>query len=205
MTLNDQQTANGRRPERAAAMVTDLWAENIEKAGEQFRAPTLPQLPTDPMVFVEQWFDFTDRVTKLNREYALHLTSVVNGLGEAARQHLQGLNEAVRDQVQSVSHTAKDQLTQFAGAEREQAEQAEQAEADAEQAEAEQAEKAEREQARQARAAERQKAREERQAAQERYQGLNKSELSEELARRELPKTGTVDELVERLVDADTK
>jgi hypothetical protein len=70
---------------------------------------------------------------------------------------------------------------------------------------AELAEKAEREQAREARAAERQKARQERQAAQERYQDMNKSELSDELARRELPKTGTVDELVARLVDADTK
>ena len=34
---------------------------------------------------------------------------------------------------------------------------------------------------------------------------MNKSELADELARRELPKKGTVDELIERLVDADTK
>ena len=58
---------------------------------------------------------------------------------------------------------------------------------------------------RQKRQAERQKAREARQAAQERYSGLTKAELSEELAKRNLPKTGNVDELVERLVDADTE
>ena len=34
---------------------------------------------------------------------------------------------------------------------------------------------------------------------------MNKSELADELAGRELPKSGTVDELIERLVDADTK
>ena len=77
--------------------------------------------------------------------------------------------------------------------------------ADAERERVEQAEQAEREQAREARAAERQKARQERRAAQERCQGMTKSELSDELAQRELPKTGTVDELVERLENADTR
>jgi hypothetical protein len=183
VTLNDQYTRNAHHAETAAANVTDAWAEGIKKAGEQFRTPTLPSLPTDPTVFVEQWFDFTDRLTRVNREYVLHLTAVVNEFGGAVRRHMEGLSEAVRDQVQSVSQTAKDQLAKVADAERE----------------------AGREQVRQARTAERQRARQERQAAQERYQDMNKSELSDELARRELPKTGTIDELVERLVDADTK
>jgi hypothetical protein len=197
VTLNDQYTDNAHRTETAAAQVTDAWAEGIKKASEQFRAPTLPHLPnlpTDPTVFVEQWFDFADRLAKVNREYVLHLTSVVNELGGAVRQHMEGLSGVVRDQVQSVSQAAKDQLAEVADAEREQVEQAEQAEREAE-----------REQVREARAAERQKARQERRAAQERYQDMTKTELSDELARRELPKTGTVDELVERLVDADTK
>ena len=194
MTLNDQYTDNAHRAETAAAKVTDAWAEGIKKASEQFRTPTLPYLPTDPTVFVEQWFDFTDRLAKVNREYVVHLSSVVNELGGAVRQHMEGLSEVVRDQVQSVSDTAKDELAKFADAQREQAEQAEQAEREAE-----------RGQVREARAAERQKDRQERRVAQERYQDMNKTELSDELARRELPKTGTVDELVERLVDADTK
>jgi vacuolar-type H+-ATPase subunit H len=68
-----------------------------------------------------------------------------------------------------------------------------------------QAEEAEKERARQARAAERQQAREARQAARRRYEGKTKAELSEELSTRELPKTGTVEELIERLVEADTQ
>ena len=68
-----------------------------------------------------------------------------------------------------------------------------------------QAEEAEKERARQARAAERQQAREARQAARQRYEGKTKAELSEELSTRELPKTGTVEELIERLVEADTQ
>ncbi len=36
-------------------------------------------------------------------------------------------------------------------------------------------------------------------------QGLTKAELSDQLGRRDLPKTGSIDELIERLVEADSK
>ena len=55
--------------------------------------------------------------------------------------------------------------------------------------------------ARQARQAGREHARQ----ARQRYQGLPKAELSELLAKRDLPKTGNIDELIERLVEADTR
>ena len=190
MTLNQEYTATARRAEEAVDEVTHAWAENIQKATDQLRTPVLPAWPIDPTAFVEQWFDFNDQLTRVNRQYALNLTSVVTTLGGAVRQHIDGLGEAVRDQVQTVSQNTKDQLDKVADAEREQAEQAEQEE---------------REQAREVRNAERQKARQQRQAARERYQGKTKSELADELAGRELPKSGTVDELIERLVDADTK
>ena len=41
--------------------------------------------------------------------------------------------------------------------------------------------------------------------ARERYEGLTKAELSDLLEQRRLPKTGTADELVQRLVEADGK
>jgi hypothetical protein len=41
--------------------------------------------------------------------------------------------------------------------------------------------------------------------ARERYEGKTKAELSDLLDRRNLPKTGNVDELVDRLVEADTR
>ena len=41
--------------------------------------------------------------------------------------------------------------------------------------------------------------------ARDRYQGLTKTELAERLAERGLPRTGTVEELIERLVSADTE
>jgi hypothetical protein len=77
--------------------------------------------------------------------------------------------------------------------------------AKAEQAVREQAAKAEQERARQARKAEREQARQAHDQARERYEGLTKAELSDQLAERNLPKTGTVDELTERLIEADSK
>ena len=59
--------------------------------------------------------------------------------------------------------------------------------------------------ARQARKAEREQARRAHKRARERYEGRPKAELSDQLAKRELPKTGNVDELIERLVEADSK
>ena len=69
----------------------------------------------------------------------------------------------------------------------------------------EQAEQAEKELAREARKAEREQARHAHDKARERYEGLTKAELSDQLGQRDLPKTGNVDELVERLVEADNK
>jgi hypothetical protein len=83
----------------------------------------------------------------------------------------------------------------------EQAGQAEQAARE----QAEKAEQAEQELAREARKAEREQAKHAHDKARERYEGLTKAELSDQLDQRHLPKTGNVDELVERLVEADSK
>lgn len=190
MTLQDEYTATAHRAQDAFANAAGAWTDNIQKLTDQVRTPVGPAIPTDATAIVEQWFDFTERVAKVNREYILNLTGVLNTLGGAVRQHVDGLGEAVRDQVQAVSHTAREQVDKAAQAEREQAERAEQAERD---------------QVREARNAERQKTRQARQSARERYEGLSKAELAEELGRRSLPKSGNMDELVERLVDADTK
>jgi len=70
---------------------------------------------------------------------------------------------------------------------------------------AELAGKAEKEMVREARKAEREQARHAHDTARERYEGLTKAELSDLLDKRDLPKTGNVDELIERLVEADSK
>jgi hypothetical protein len=82
---------------------------------------------------------------------------------------------------------------------RDQAERAEQAKREQER-EAEEAEKAK---AREAKRIEREKARKAQEKAREAYEGLTKADLSDQLAERGLPKTGNVDDLIDRLVEAD--
>ena len=53
--------------------------------------------------------------------------------------------------------------------------------------------------------AEREQARQAYDSARECYEGLTKAELSDQLAQRDLPKTGNLDELIERLVEEETK
>jgi hypothetical protein len=66
-------------------------------------------------------------------------------------------------------------------------------------------EQAGKEMVREARKAEREQAKHAHDRARERYEGLTKAELSDLLDKRDLPKTGNVDELIERLVEADSK
>ena len=61
------------------------------------------------------------------------------------------------------------------------------------------------EQAAKAEQAVREQARQAHDKARERYEGLTKAELSDQLAARDLPKTGTVDELTKRLIEAESK
>jgi len=61
------------------------------------------------------------------------------------------------------------------------------------------------ERARAARKAEREQARQAHDRARVRYEGLTKAQLSDQLAGRNLPKTGTVEELTERLIEDDNR
>ena len=107
------------------------------------------------------------------------------------------LSELVRDRAESVGNLVRDKA-ESADIVRDKAE-------SAERTAREQAEQAEGERAREARFAERQQARQAHDKARERYEGLTKAELSDRLAGRQLPKSGNVDELIERLVEADSK
>jgi hypothetical protein len=115
----------------------------------------------------------------MNRSIAVEWAQAVSALSGAARERAASASEAVRERAESFERAASEQ--------------------------AEKAEKAQEELAREARRIERQNAREAHEKARARYQGMTKAELSDLLARRDLPKTGNVDDLVERLVEADGK
>jgi len=205
MTLQDQYLDTAKRAQNAFGDAASWWTRNLQGVAGQSRRPLELLNPTSA---IRQWVEFVQDVQQVNLEYVANLIKAATAAGEAVGQHVDGLASVVERQVEGLTEQVQEQVGKVTEIAQEQVKQAEEAEQDlirkAEQEQAEQ-EEAEKERARQARAAERQQAREARQAVRQRYEGKTKAELSEELSKRDLPKTGTVEELIERLVEAETQ
>jgi hypothetical protein len=205
MTVTDHYAANTRRAEAVLTNALDGWRNGLNNWTAPFQTlPTTPRFPQfDVAEVLEQQVKVLQQFIDVNVEYARQLAEASNTVSSAVRQHIDGLSTVLFNQIQTVSETLQGTVETFEESVRETAEQAEQAQRE----QAEQAEQEDREQAEQAERAEREKRqqaqkveREKRQQVREHYRALTKNELSEEAAKRNLPKTGTVDELVDRLV-----
>src|SRR3954451_4957023 len=204
VTTNPEDfAANARRAESILTGALESWKTVLYSVTNQFRAfPSVGNLPQfDATEAVERQFAFITQVVELNHQYARQLAEVANTLTGATRQQIESVSGAVRDQVQSAAEATRGNVDQFEQTVRDTDDQAEQAQREAR----EHAEEARRQQASDAAKAERQERKQAQDQARERYQSLTKSELADEAGKRNLPKTGTVDELVDRLVADDTK
>jgi SAP domain len=143
--------------------------------GARTLTDVLPALPqVDLVPAVERYFDLVQRTVELNRNLAVKWAQAASALPGAVREQAGSARETVRGKT-----------------------------ATAEQAAHEHAARATHELAREARKVERQQGRKAEAMARERYEGLTKAELSDLLAQRGLPKSGNVDELIDRLTAAD--
>ncbi len=166
---------------RAAASKSAGTAEKIADFWAQGSQKLSDYLPTglpqfDLVPFVERYFDLVQRTVDISRDLTLKWAEAAGALSGVVREQAESGGGLVREQAGSAREFVH-----------------------------EQADKAEKELAREARRAEREQARHAHDQARERYEGLTKAELSDLLDQRKLPKTGNVDELVERLVEADSK
>ena len=159
----------------AADKTADLWTQGAQ--GLTGLVPRLPQIDLIPAV--ERYFDLVQRMVDVNRFLTVKWVQAAGTLTGVVRNQAESAADAVREMPASVGHVVHEQAAK--------------------------AEQAEQQRARQARKAEREQARQAHDQARERYEGLTKSDLSDQLAARDLPKTGTVDELTERLIEADSK
>jgi hypothetical protein len=143
--------------------------------GARTLTDSLPELPqVDLVLAVERYFDLVQRTVDLNRRIAVRWAEGASALPGVVRERAESAGDVARDKA-----------------------------ATAEQAAHEHVERASHELAREARKIEREQARKAQAMARERYEGLTKAELSDLLAQRDLPKSGNVDQLIERLVEAD--
>jgi uncharacterized protein YoxC len=185
----DAYTSSTAQAREAAEQSVESWKRTVKVFTDQ--AGVVAQWPrVDLREPVSRYFEFLQQVFDANRDLATGWAELVTSLSDSLREQTQQVSGAVTDEVDAVADLAVRPARQAEELAREQAERAEESA---------------REQEREAKRAERAAARQERQQARERYEGLTKAELSDQLAERGLPKTGNVDELVDRLVTADTQ
>ena len=218
-SMTRQYSAAASQARNVVDKTADAWTEGARAVtGRLFGLPQVDLVPA-----VERYFDLVQRTVDINRRLAVRWAEAAGTLSGAVRERAESAGDVVREKVEAAGDIAREQAENAQRAAREQAAKAEQAEKElahqARQAEREQAVKAERaareqaakaeqaeqELAHQARQAEREHARQAHARARQRYEGLTKAELSDLLAKRDLPKTGNIDELIERLVEADSK
>jgi hypothetical protein len=138
-------------------------------------ADRLPGLPQIDLVpAVERYFNLVQRTVDLNRDLAVKWAEAASALPGVVREQAESAGEVAADKAATVEQAAH-----------------------------EHAERATHELAREARKIEREQARKAQAMARQRYEGLSKAELSDLLAKRDLPKSGNVDQLIDRLVEAD--
>jgi hypothetical protein len=178
--------AAGGRARNAAEKTADLWTRGARAATDL--VPAAPRV--DLVRAVERYFELVQRTVDINRHLAVRCAEAVGTLSGVVREKAESAGDLVRENAEAADNVL-----------REQAEKAQQVALE----QAGRAEQAEKALARQARQADREQARRAHKRARERYEGRTKAELSDQLAKRELPKTGSVDELIERLVEADSK
>lgn len=166
----------------------DIWKQGALGVSEQAAAFSRWPIGDLSQAF-ERYYEYIQRGVQVNREYAKSWVEVTTTVLDAFRSHTSALGDAARGHGEAVETWIRGEAEVVEKSAQEQAEALEQAERD---------------RARRARQTEREEARREHARAREPYEGLTKSELADRLAERELPRTGTVEELIERLVQADS-
>jgi hypothetical protein len=214
-----QYSAAASHARNAVEKTADVWTAGTRTVTD--RIPGLPQIDLVPAV--ERYFDLVQRTVDINRRLALRWAEAAGTMSGRVREKAGSAGYVMREKAEAAGDIARKRAVNVEQVAREQAAKAEQAEMrlarrvsqaerqqalKAEQAAGERAgraEQAEKDLARQARQAGRRHTRQVHERARQRYEGLTKAQLSERLASRHLPKTGNINELIERLVEADSR
>lgn len=197
-TISRQYSIAASRVGDAAERATSVWTKGVGLVTD--RARVRPQLPqVDLVAPVERYFDFIQRTVETSRGRTVRWAKSATTLSDAVRQRAESAGDVLRGGAESAGVLVRGKAGTVEQAVREESARA----AKVARQQAEEAERADREQVREARVIERERSRKVHQRARQRYQGMTKPELSELLEKRELPKTGNHDELVDRLIEAE--
>jgi len=185
-----------RQATEKSAEVFKNSAKTFADQLDQFKFPTV-----DLTESVSQYFEYVQKAVDLNRDLVTKWAELVTTLSGSFQEQAEKVTRIVQDQTNTVADLTVQQAEKAQHVAKEQADKVEQVKREQEA----KIEEAAKEAAREAKKAEREQAKQEREQAREPYEGLTKAELSDQLAERGLPKTGNVEELIERLVGADNE
>lgn len=189
MTSTETYTTAASQARQATEKSVEAWKKGAKSLTDQ--ADFTSYLPSLNMVEpVERYFEFLEKSVAMNRDLATRWAELLTSMTGSLREGAEKVTSIVKEQTDTVAEVATAQAKKGEEIAQEQADLAEQAE---------------KEQARAAKQAERAAAKAAHEKAREPYQELTKAELSDELTERGLPKSGNVDELIERLVSADSE
>ena len=207
MTTTETVNAAADEANGAIQRSAQLWQQGTKSLAEQ--AEQLWQFPQSDAITdaTRKYFEYLQDGLEVNKLVTLKWIGALTSITDAWRDQLSTVTDFQQGHAQAISTWISSETETFENAAKRQAEQAD----SAQRQQAERFRQAREEQQEQARQADREKARQEReqarrarQEARERYEGLTKAELADQLAERGLPKTGNVDELVDRLVSANS-
>jgi coenzyme F420-reducing hydrogenase alpha subunit len=188
-TTNGAYTAATGKARELTEKSVETFKQGVEKFTEQ--ANVVAWIPeVDLTESVTRYFEYVQKSVDFNRDLAVRWAEIVTSLYGTVRDQADKVTGIVKDQTNKVADQTVQQARKARDLANEQANVIEEAKKEGE---------------KQAKAAERAAARRADKEAREQYEGLTKAELSDLLAERELPKSGTVEELIERLVSADSE
>jgi hypothetical protein len=199
MTSTEPYTAVATQARQATEKSVEFFrngAKSFTDQLDQFKIPTLDL--TDP---VGKYFDYVQKAVDRNRELATKWAEMVNKVSGSMQEQTSEVTDIIQDQANTVADLTVKQAEKAEQAAKLQAEQVQQVEREHE----ELIKQASKEAARQAKKAEREQAQKAHEQARAPYEGLTKAELSDQLAKRGLPKSGNLQDLIERLVSADSE
>ena len=189
MTSTETFTALNGQARQATEKTAEVFKQGVHQATER-AGDLVAQLPkVDLTEGVQRYFEFVQKAVDLQRDLATKWAELLTSMSGSLREQAESFSHLVTEQTDKVADLTTQQAEKLEQTAREQADKVEQAE---------------KELARKAKRVEREQAKKAAEQAKARYEGLTKAELADQLAERGLPKTGTVDELVERLVTADS-
>ena len=199
-TNSRQYSDSANRAGDATETALNWWTRGVQQITDRTRTgPKLPQVDLVPPV--ERYFDFVQRTVETNRRRTVRWAKSANALSDAVRQRAESAGNVLQDGAKSIDVLVRGKAGAVEQAAREESARA----ATVARQQAEETERADQERAREARSIERTRSRQLHQRARQRYQDMTKSELSELLEKRNLPKSGNHDELVDRLAEADAR